>query len=329
MMSAPRSWSSAIDSRRSGVYGTGSNATRDSLLVRVEDADGCVGWGETFPVDGAGSGGAGDGRRPRGRDRRRGGRRTRDPDWAPTAGRSARSRSRSTTSGPRRGASLGELYQPRLRDRVEAYASSRGYAGDARRRLARRGAPRPRPRLPGDEVPHRGLSGDRGAGRRREVVRDGPAFHVDGRRERRLRLRHPARGAAPRGGSASLARAPRRPIHRPTHRSPPRSTSRSRAARLETPGGEPPLAAGPFDIIQPDLGIVAGLRRSSHRRRRGPPASPPSHDCNGGCSSHHAQMSRPAVTHRRAGRARSSNTTSARIRCAPKFSASRGSPTAG
>ena len=111
------------------LFGTGSNVTRESLLVRVADGDGVVGWGETFPAAGA-----------------RGAAEAmavaligRDPDHA-AADLAARDGLHRWALGAvavavddlrarRRGIPLGELYRPRLRDRVEAYASSRGYAG--------------------------------------------------------------------------------------------------------------------------------------------------------------------------------------------------------
>ena len=35
---------------RTRIFGTGSNVTRDSVVVRLEDGDGAVGWGETYLV---------------------------------------------------------------------------------------------------------------------------------------------------------------------------------------------------------------------------------------------------------------------------------------
>ena len=35
------------------LFSTGSNVTRDSVVVRLEDGDGRVGWGETYLVPGA------------------------------------------------------------------------------------------------------------------------------------------------------------------------------------------------------------------------------------------------------------------------------------
>ena len=37
---------------RTRIFGTGSNVTRDSVVVRLEDGDGVVGWGETYLVPG-------------------------------------------------------------------------------------------------------------------------------------------------------------------------------------------------------------------------------------------------------------------------------------
>jgi D-galactarolactone cycloisomerase len=114
------------------LYGTGSNVTRDSVVVRVADGDGVVGWGETFPVAGAVDAARAMATRLVGHD----------PDQAADELRA--------TGGPhrwalgavavavddlrakRRGIPLGELYRPRVRDRVEAYASSRGYVDGQR-----------------------------------------------------------------------------------------------------------------------------------------------------------------------------------------------------
>ena len=38
---------------RTRIFGTGSNVTRDSVVVRLEDGDGLLGWGETYLVPGA------------------------------------------------------------------------------------------------------------------------------------------------------------------------------------------------------------------------------------------------------------------------------------
>jgi D-galactarolactone cycloisomerase len=109
------------------LYGTGSNVTRDSVVVRVEDRDGAVGWGETFPVVGAVEAAREMAAFVVGRA----------PDTA-IADVSAAGPVHRWALGAvavavddlrakQRGVPLGELYRPRVRDRVEAYASSRGY----------------------------------------------------------------------------------------------------------------------------------------------------------------------------------------------------------
>jgi D-galactarolactone cycloisomerase len=114
---------------RTRVYGTGSNETRDSLLVRVDDGEGLVGWGETFPVPGAHEAAQelADGLIGCDEDAAAADLATRSGlhRWALGAVAVAVDDLRAR----RRGIPLGELYRPRIRDRVEAYASSRGYAG--------------------------------------------------------------------------------------------------------------------------------------------------------------------------------------------------------
>ena len=114
---------------RTRLFSTGSNVTRDSVVVRLEDGDGRVGWGETYLVPGAveacramaePSSAAATPTRPLAE--------LTSPSRARIAGRSARCRWRSTTCGPRRAACrCPALYGARLRDRVRPYASSRGY----------------------------------------------------------------------------------------------------------------------------------------------------------------------------------------------------------
>jgi D-galactarolactone cycloisomerase len=114
---------------RERVYGTGSNTTRESLLIRVADRDGVVGWGETFPVRGAREAAQAMAEALVGRDP--------DDAAADLAGRPGLHRwalgavalAVDDLRARRRGIPLGQLYRPRVRDRVEAYASSRGYAG--------------------------------------------------------------------------------------------------------------------------------------------------------------------------------------------------------
>ncbi len=115
---------------RTRIFGTGSNVTRDSVVVRLEDGDGLVGWGETYLVPGAVEAA---------REMSRGGRRD---DARPGGGRVGRAEGRASV-GARRG--LDGARRParpgprRRRSRtctasvaaakVRAYASSRGYLG--------------------------------------------------------------------------------------------------------------------------------------------------------------------------------------------------------
>ena len=109
------------------LFGTGSNVTRDSVLVRLEDADGLVGWGETYLVPGAveaarsmTDGWVG-----------------RDPDALAASLAATPGLHRWALGGVsmalddlrarRRGVPVSALYGERLRGRVRAYASSRGY----------------------------------------------------------------------------------------------------------------------------------------------------------------------------------------------------------
>lgn len=112
---------------RTRLFSTGSNVTRDSVVVRIEDAVGRVGWGETYLVDGAVEAcramtGAMPGR---------------DPDEAIvelTAGvgshrwaLGAVTMALDDLRGRARGVPVSFLYGTRARDRVRPYASSRGY----------------------------------------------------------------------------------------------------------------------------------------------------------------------------------------------------------
>lgn len=109
------------------LFSTGSNVTRDSVVVRLQDTDGIVGWGETYLVPGAVE--------------------TCRAMAGELVGRDAGAASADLTSRPgvhrwalgavsmalddlrarARGIPVSALYGPRLRDRVRPYASSRGY----------------------------------------------------------------------------------------------------------------------------------------------------------------------------------------------------------
>lgn len=109
------------------LFGTGSNATRDSIVVRLEDGDGQVGWGETYLVAGA-------------LDATRAmaaGLVGREPEAAAAAlvaspdlhrwALGAVSMALDDLRARNRGIAVAALYGDRRRERVRAYASSRGY----------------------------------------------------------------------------------------------------------------------------------------------------------------------------------------------------------
>ena len=176
---------------RKRVFGTGFNVTRDSVVVRVADRDGRVGWGETYLVPGAVEASRAMVANLVGRE----------PDdaandvtsrpglhrWALGAVSMALDDLRARA----RGVPVSALYGPRLRDRVRPYASSRGYVegltpevswseeaaaihDDGFRAMKLRiGRYRPRRGDRGDRTGRRGL----------------PADDLDGRRQRRLLAR--------------------------------------------------------------------------------------------------------------------------------------------
>ena len=113
---------------RTRLFSTGSNVTRDSVVVRLEDGDGRVGWGETYLVPGAVEACPGDDRdlagpRPRRRRRPSSSRGPGSHRWA----LGAVSMALDDLRGRSRGVPVSALYGARLRDRVRPYASSRGY----------------------------------------------------------------------------------------------------------------------------------------------------------------------------------------------------------
>ena len=271
------------------VYGTGSNETRDSLLVRVEDGDGIVGWGETFPVPGAPAAA------------------TALAEWLVGQDPDAAAADLATRPGlhrwalgavavavddvraRRRGIPLGELYRPRIRDRVEAYASSRGYAGptpaagwhEEARLVHEQGFRALKFRIGRYAVAEELAAVT-------EVVRDGPAFEwmADGNgaygfddalrvgrafEELGLRWLEEPLPTGDYPAYAPLAAALGIPL--------------TGGEIIETPElAAAPLAAGSFDLVQPDVSICGGvaplLAIADAAARRGVPAIP--HACNGG-----------------------------------------------
>ena len=112
---------------RTRLFSTGSNITRDSVVVRLQDADGRVGWGETYLVPGAVEACRGIASELPGCDAdAASGDLTSRPGlhrWALGAVSMALDDLRART----RGVPISELYGPRLREQVRPYASSRGY----------------------------------------------------------------------------------------------------------------------------------------------------------------------------------------------------------
>ncbi len=109
------------------LFSTGSNITRDSVVVRLQDADGHVGWGETYLVPGAVETCREMAVELPGRDSEASSRDLASrPDlhrWALGAVSMALDDLRARA----RGIPVSALYGPRLRERVRPYASSRGY----------------------------------------------------------------------------------------------------------------------------------------------------------------------------------------------------------
>jgi D-galactarolactone cycloisomerase len=114
---------------RTRIFGTGSNVTRDSVVVRLEDGDGLVGWGETYLVGGAAEAARAlaDGLIGQDADGAAADLTTRPGvhRWA----LGAVSMALDDLRARRRGVPVSDLYGPRRRDKVRAYASSRGYLG--------------------------------------------------------------------------------------------------------------------------------------------------------------------------------------------------------
>lgn len=109
------------------LFSTGSNVTRDSVVVRIADVEGHIGWGETYLVPGAV-----EACRSMTADLQ-----GRDPDEAVAAlsdqpglhrwALGAVTMALDDLRARARGVSVAALYGERLRDRVRPYASSRGY----------------------------------------------------------------------------------------------------------------------------------------------------------------------------------------------------------
>ena len=114
---------------RTRIFGTGSNVTRDSVVVRLEDGDGVVGWGETYLVPGVVDAARAMTDSIVGSDADDAAAElTARPDahrWA----LGAVSMANDDLRARQRGIPVSDLYGTRLRGKVRAYASSRGYLG--------------------------------------------------------------------------------------------------------------------------------------------------------------------------------------------------------
>jgi D-galactarolactone cycloisomerase len=112
---------------RTRLFSTGSNVTRDSVVVRVEDRVGRVGWGETYLVPGAVEACQAMAGELAGREA--------DEACAELIGRPGLHRwalgavtmALDDLRARARGIPVSALYGTRVRDRVRPYASSRGY----------------------------------------------------------------------------------------------------------------------------------------------------------------------------------------------------------
>jgi D-galactarolactone cycloisomerase len=114
---------------RTRIFGTGSNVTRDSVLVRLEDSDGRVGWGETYLVPGAVTAAREITEAITGREADAA---AADLVSRPDAHRwalGAVSMALDDVRARARGIPVSDLYGERRRARVRAYGSSRGYLG--------------------------------------------------------------------------------------------------------------------------------------------------------------------------------------------------------
>ena len=114
---------------RTRIFGTGSNVTRDSVVVRIEDRDGLVGWGETYLVPGAVEAAHGMIDELVGFTAEQAATEVTSRPGAHRWALGAVSMAVDDLRARTRGIPVSELYGERRRGRVRAYASSRGYLG--------------------------------------------------------------------------------------------------------------------------------------------------------------------------------------------------------
>jgi D-galactarolactone cycloisomerase len=114
---------------RTRIFGTGSNVTRDSVVVRLEDGDGLVGWGETYLVPGVVEAARAMTEGLVGNDADDAAAELTARPGAHRWALGAVSMALDDLRARRRGIPVSDLYGARLRGQVRAYASSRGYLG--------------------------------------------------------------------------------------------------------------------------------------------------------------------------------------------------------
>lgn len=112
---------------RTRLFSTGSNVTRDSVVVRLEDRDGRIGWGETYLVRGAVEACRAMTAGLPGRDPGEAAAELLAGPWSHRWALGAVSMALDDLRARSRGVPVSSLYGTRLRDRVRPYASSRGY----------------------------------------------------------------------------------------------------------------------------------------------------------------------------------------------------------
>jgi D-galactarolactone cycloisomerase len=113
------------------LFSTGSNLTRDSVVVRLQDAAGHVGWGETYLVPGAVEGCREMSGELLGRDAEAAAAELTSRPGLHRWALGAVSMALDDLRARARGIPVSALYGPRLRERVRPYASSRGYVEDS------------------------------------------------------------------------------------------------------------------------------------------------------------------------------------------------------
>ena len=112
---------------RTRYFSTGSNLTRDSVVVRIRDSEGTTGWGETYLVPGVVEEARALADALPGQDPSQAADRLAHLSGADRWALGAVATALDDLRGRLAGVPSGTLHAPRLRDRVVAYASSQGY----------------------------------------------------------------------------------------------------------------------------------------------------------------------------------------------------------